>query len=127
MTHFGDRANQSICAFTHSTERREIKVTCERKYTADKRRLCRSQQMDRGHPGKGLNSFWLHQHTLFVVGAFSMRCGCRCLKSLRCDLDVIVVHSNLLSYLLGFACVSGNDEAPPSVGILSSCNDLIKC
>lgn len=83
--------------------------------------------MDGGHPGKGLDLFWLHQHTLFVVGAFSMQCGCRCLKGLRGDLDVIVVHSNLLNYLLGFAGVCGNDEALPSVGILSSCNDLIKC
>ena len=62
-----------------------------------------------------------------MVGAFSMQCGCCCLKIIKFDLDFIGVHSNLLNYLWGFSCVSGKDEALTSTGILSSCKDLIKC
>lgn len=62
-----------------------------------------------------------------MVGVFSMHGGCCCLKVINFDLDFIGVHSNLLNYLLGFACVSGKDEALTSSGILNSCKDLIKC
>lgn len=50
-----------------------------------------------------------------------------CLKVIKFDLDFIGVHSNLLNYLWGFAYVSGKNEALTSIGILSSCKDLIKC
>lgn len=63
----------------------------------------------------------------FMVCAFSMHCGGCCLKVIRFDLDFIGVPSNLLNYLLGFACVSEKDEALTSIGVLSSCKDLIKC
>lgn len=63
-----------------------------------------------------------------MVGAFSMHHSCCCLKVIKFDLDFIGVHSNLLNYILGFACVSGKDEAPAMIGgVLSSCKDLIKC
>lgn len=84
--------------------------------------------MEIHHSQKSLNWFWLHQNILFMVGAFSAHRGCCCWKVIKFDLDFIGVHSDLLNYLLGFACVSGKDEAPAMIGdVLSSCKDLIKC
>lgn len=82
-------------------------------------------EMDRRRPA--LNWLWLPRSIFFMVGAFNMQRGCCCLKVIQFDLDFIGVHSNLLNYLWGFACVSEKDEALTSTGILSSCKDLIKC
>ena len=87
----------------------------------------KSHHMEIHHSQKALNWFRLHQNILFMVGVFSMHRGCCSLKVIKFDLDFIGVHSNLLSYLWGFACVSGKDEAPALIGVLSSFKDLIKC
>lgn len=76
---------------------------------------------------EGPDWFQLYQNILFMGGVFSMHRGCCSLKVIKFDLDFIGVHSNLLSYLWGFACVSEKDEALASIGVLSSCKDLIKC
>lgn len=80
-----------------------------------------------GRSTKGLHWLGLDQNILFRFGVFSMHSGCCCLKVIEFDLDFIALHSNLLIYLLGFLCVSAKHEGPTSVGILSSCKDLIKC
>lgn len=101
-----------------------MKVTFEGKYTQERSHaeVGRRTWATRGRPCTRFG--FVNTSGSWLVVQYARGC-CR-LKGVRLDLDVVGVPSSLLSYLLGFACVSGNDEAPPSTGVSSSRNDLMK-